>query len=202
MREGHESSLDFSFITDPKSLKAKTEGPHWYAMRVFNRRVFKVKDEIESSGRETYMAMKTVDRIRNGGLVYEEVQIVPSLLFVKTDPVWLTGFKQDHFSDILIYSDKPGGPPAPIPDSQMEMFMFVTSVNKGQDVELLGDDFTCFRTGERVKVIDGIYKGAEGIVKRIRRDRKLLVAVNGVAIVAISHIPMQFLEKIETGEGV
>ena len=53
-----------------------------------------------------------------------------------------------------------------------------------------------------MRVIDGIYKGAEGIVKRIRRDRKLLVAVNGVAIVAISHIPMQFLEKIETGEGV
>lgn len=198
MGKGQESALDYGFIKNAEPVKGESGGPRWYAMRVFNRRVFKVRDEIESSGRETYMAMKTVDRMRNGGLVYEEVQIVPSLLFVRTDPVWLAGFKQDHFSDILVYSDKPGGPLAPIPDSQMEMFMFVTSVNKGQDVELLGDDFTCFRTGERVRVIDGIYKGAEGIVKRIRRDRKLLVAVNGVAIVAISNIPMQFLEKIDT----
>jgi len=50
----------------------------------------------------------------------------------------------------------------------------------------------------RVRVTDGIYKGAEGIVKRIKRDRKLLVAVEGVAVVAISNIPMACLEKIDT----
>ena len=48
-----------------------------------------------------------------------------------------------------------------------------------------------------MRVIDGIYKGAEGVVKRIRKDRKLLIAVTGVAVVAVSHIPQSYLEKIE-----
>jgi transcription antitermination factor NusG len=187
----------FSRLLDrPKTETEDPDAYHWYAMRVFNGRVFRIRDEIESAGMETYMAMKTVDLMRDGALVYEQKQIVPSLLFVRTDLRWLLGFKHVHFSDILLYRSGKGGPPAPIPDSEMDMFMFVTSAGKGADVELLGNDFSCFKKGERVRVVEGIYKGAEGIVKRIRRDRKLLVAVNGVAVVAISNIPVQFLEKI------
>ena len=32
---------------------------------------------------------------------------------------------------------------------------------------------------------------------RIKKDRKLLVAITGVAVVAISHIPMCYLEKLD-----
>ena len=52
------------------------------------------------------------------------------------------------------------------------------------------------REGDVVRVTEGLYKGATGIVKRIRKDRKLLVAISGVAVVAISHIPMCYLEKV------
>lgn len=176
---------------------AAAGGALWFAMRVFNKRIFRFKDEIDSAGMESYMAMQTVDRIKDGRLVYEEKQIVPSLLFVRTDSDWLMDFKRQHFSDIMLYGDRPGGAPVPIPDKQMDMFILVTSVNNGRGLEFIGQD-TSFLVGERVRVKEGIYKGAEGIVKRIRRDRKLLVAVEGVAVIAISHIPIQFLERIET----
>lgn len=174
----------------------KADGVSWFAMRVFNRQILKVKADLENAGMQTYMALKTVDRMRGGALVYEQVPIVPSLLFARTLPSRLVAYKQDHFTDVMLYSAVPGGAPEPIPDAQMDMFILVTSRGGGRDVEFLGEDRPVFRNGERVRVVDGIYKGAEGIVKRIRRDRKLLVAVEGVAVVAVSKIPFEFLERI------
>jgi transcription antitermination factor NusG len=73
--------------------------------------------------------------------------------------------------------------------------MFITSTGDGKDIEYYADVMPHFEEGERVVVKDGIYKGLEGFVKRIKRDRKLLVALEGVAVVAISNIPIIYLEK-------
>ena len=167
-----------------------------FALRVFNRRLMLVKADFDKAGWQTYVAMRTVDRFRDGALVYEQVPTVGFLLFVRCTPAWLGEYKQNHFVDVMLYGDVPGGAPKPIPDCQMDTFIFVTSVNGGRDAEFLGDNRPLFHTGERVRVIDGIYKGVEGVVKRIRKDRKLLVAVEGVAVVALSHIPLEFIEKI------
>ena len=120
-----------------------------------------------------------------------------SLFFVQCPVEWLIAFKQRHFSDFMIYTDKPGGKPAPVRNEEMEMFIMVTSAhnNNAQDIEVL-EPKPQYAKGDLVRVTDGFYKGATGIVKRIRKDRKLLVAISGVAVVAISHIPMCFLEKV------
>ena len=47
-----------------------------------------------------------------------------------------------------------------------------------------------------MRVTEGPFKGAEGIIRRIKKDRKLLVAINGVVAVAISHVPAAFLERL------
>ena len=94
----------------------------------------------------------------------------------------------------MIYAD-PSGKPAPIRDREMESFIMVTSVSYDQDIEILEPKLQ-YAQGDLVRVTDGIYKGATGVVKRIKKDRKLLIAINGVAVVAISHIPMQYLEKV------
>ncbi len=176
------ASLDF--VSDPDR--------HWYAMRVFRGKVFSLRKEIDKAGYRTYMAMKTVDKVVDGRLTYETVQIVPSLLFVRCDLAWLKTFKSSHLGELMVYNDKPGTPAA-IDDEEMKMFIFVTSA--GGQVECVSSACDLTR-GDRVRVTDGIYKGAEGVIKRIKKDRKLLVAVNGVAIVAISQIPQEYLEKI------
>ena len=43
---------------------------------------------------------------------------------------------------------------------------------------------------------EGPLKGAEGYIKRIRRDRRLLVAIEGFVAVATSFIPPELLEKV------
>ena len=50
--------------------------------------------------------------------------------------------------------------------------------------------------GERVRVTGGLYEGAEGYIKKVRSDRKLIVEIRGVAVVAVSYIEPQYLEKL------
>lgn len=164
-------------------------------MRVFNNRILRIKEELEASGIRTYMAVKTLHESVNGRLVTRQIQLAPSLLFVRCTREELLRFKQDHFSDLMLYRQADRMEPAPIDDREMEIFILVTSAGEGAALEYVGDRFD-FKTGERVRVTEGPFKGAEGIIKRIKKDRKLLVAIQGVVVVAVSHIPGAFLERI------
>ena len=164
---------------------------HWYAVRVFYNHIFRIKDELESKGVKTYMALKKTRE--------RKVQLAPSLLFLYWDAEHLTEFKQDHFSELMVYRQPESTEPAPIDDREMEMFILVTSALDGREVEVTDQTFD-FKPGERVRVTEGPFKGAEGVIKRIKKDRKLLVAVRGVVVVAISHIPGQFLERLSVIE--
>lgn len=184
-----------------------SEELHWYALRAFRGRVQKVRQAAEKAGYKTYVAMRREVIEQNGHKTSKDVQLIPQLLFVCCSSDWLMKYKyqEEHVNEFMIYSHKVKNnigaevlEPAPIPEKEMECFMFVTSTNNGEDISYYGESMPEFSEGERVRVTDGIYKGAEGIVKRIKRDRKLLVAVEGVAVVAISNIPMAYLEKIDT----
>ena len=96
----------------------------------------------------------------------------------------------------MIYRRADSTEPAPIDDREMEMFILVTSALDGREVEYAGQTFD-FKPGERVRVTEGPFKGAEGVIKRIKKDRKLLVSINGIVVVAVSHIPAPFLERIK-----
>ena len=45
-------------------------------------------------------------------------------------------------------------------------------------------------------VTDGPFKGAEGCIHRIKGNRRLIVAIQGVCAVATAYIPQCFLRKI------
>ena len=174
-----------------------TTTPLWFAMRIFNNRILRIKEEWEQKGARTYMAVKTTDK--------RTVQLAPSLLFVRTTPDALKAFKQDHFTELMIYRRADSTDPAPIPEEQMRMFILVTSATDGRDVDLVSESLMGpdtkpfdFKPGEKVRVTEGPFKGAEGVIKRIKKDRKLLVAVQGVVVVAVSNIPPRFLERIPT----
>ena len=77
----------------------------------------------------------------------------------------------------------------------MKMFMMVTSGGR-EGLEFFEDGAFSWQKGERVRVIDGKFKGLEGEIKRIKGDHRLVVAVEGVCAVATAYIPRCFLEKI------
>ena len=64
-------------------------------------------------------------------------------------------------------------------------------------MKFLGSEQQAFVTGEKVRVKEGIYKGVEGYIKRIDRNKRLLVCLSGIAVVMLSYIEPQYLEKVD-----
>ena len=78
----------------------------------------------------------------------------------------------------------------------MAVFMLVTSASPDK-YEILGPDEAKYHTGELVRVTSGPFEGLEGRVKRIKKDRRLVVCITGVVAVATVHIDPRLLEPVD-----
>ena len=163
---------------------------NWYALKVFYGKVFEIEDRLAAMDLETYIPvrkdllkgeehMRALRRlatpddrrrdnqfVQEGPLIYKRVPVVSSLLFVRAPKDRLKEIEDCVKEKGFVYKTADRKAEAVIPDKQMAMFQLVCS------------------------------SGAEGYIKRIRKDRRLLVAIEGFIAVATSFIPPQFLEKV------
>ena len=199
--------------------------PQWYALKVFYNKVFEMEDLLAAMGMETFLAVEKVQLkgaehlrarkiiskaepvtdprfVLEGPVIYQRKPCVTSLIFVKTDPegilrvdeLFREGGSQGRPKGFIYRStDKTF---CEIPASQMAAFRLVVESGDSGLEFFSANDFTRFRKGSKVRVKDGPFKGAEGYIKRIRRNRRLLVCIEGVIAVATSYIPPQNLEII------
>ena len=170
---------------------------HWFAVKTFYNHLPTVRRAMEDKGWRTYVAMTVVQEVRKGRLSYREKPLVGGLLFVRCTAEELRAFKFEHNSQMLYYADPETRQPSPIDEAEMRSFIIATAPDRETRVEYLGENVPDFRRGEHVRVTKGLYAGAEGWIRKIGSDRKLLVAVTGVAVVALSYIHPAYLEKIE-----
>ena len=193
---------------------------NWYALKVFYGKVFDIEAKLADMDLETYIPVRKDllkgeehmralrrlatpdDRRRDnqfvqaGPLIYKRVPIVSSLMFVRAPKDRLKEIEACVLGKGFIYKTADRKTEAVIPDKQMAMFQLVCS-SGAEGLEFFADDdMTRYKTGDRVRVLEGPLKGAEGYIKRIRKDRRLLVAIEGFIAVATSFIPLQFLEKV------
>ena len=123
--------------------------------------------------------------------------MVSSLLFVRAPKDRLKEVEDCVKEKGFVYRTADRKTEAVIPDKQMAMFQMVCS-SGAEGLEFFADDdMTRYKTGDKVRVLEGPLKGAEGYIKRIRKDRRLLVSIEGFISVATSFIPPQFLEVVK-----
>ena len=182
-------------MPNPHLIEPSPDGLRWYALKVFYNRVVHLKSLLPA-GIESYVPLHTVETHEQGRLAYKEEPLIPSLMFVRCEEKWLVDFKHEHNEDFMYYTAPEKKTPGPIRDEEMRSFILVTSAEAGRNAQYFGADAPEYHTGDRVRVTGGIYAGAEGYIKRIKKDRKLIVAVSGVAVVAVSYIHPDFLEKV------
>lgn len=193
---------------------------NWYALKVFYGKVFEIEAKLADMDLETYIPVRKDmlkgeehlralrrlatpdDRrrdnrfIKAGPVIYKRVPIVSSLLFVRAPKDRLKDIENCVREKGFLYRTADRKTEAVIPDKQMSMFQLVCS-SGAEGLEFFADDdMTRYKTGDRVRVLEGPLQGAEGYIKRIRKDRRLLVAIEGFIAVATSFIPPQFLEKV------
>jgi len=160
-----------------------SEQAYWFALKVFYRKDLQVREDFRKAGSDTY-----------------RTSLISGLVFVHCTESQLQQYKRTHESAMLYYVDPASEDrrrPGRISDREMDNFRVATSLAETDpDAIYLGSDTEKLCTGDRVRVTDGLYKGSEGYVKRIRHARKVLVAIKGVAVVALSNIPPEYLEKV------
>lgn len=154
-------------------------GNKWYAAKIFLNRTNAISDSLEKRGIHIYRQ-----------------SIAPSFIFIHCDEETILKVREDFRDKLYIYQNVAKTKLYAIPEAEMASFILVTSTDYS-DLTFLGEDKAEYHQGDRVRVKEGPFKGAEGHIKRIKRDRKLIVSINGVAAVAIAYIPPQLLEKVE-----
>ena len=199
---------------------------HWYALKLFYNKVFEMESLLQQRGMETYLAVQSVRLkgaahlaarkrladvsapkdhryVVEGAEIYARKPLVTSLLFV-----YATTAEIAEIDKLLreptamgrakgfVYKTADFTTFATIPAKQMEQFRLVVDSGAGGLEFFADDDFTRYQQGSRVRVVSGPMKGAEGYIKRIRRDRRLLVCIEGIIAVATSYIPPEQLEII------
>jgi len=69
--------------------------------------------------------------------------------------------------------------------------------NYEQQVVFLSPDELKAKTGSRVRIRDGIFKGVEGVLVRVRNDKRVVVQIEGLVMVATHYIHPSLLEYLE-----
>lgn len=193
---------------------------NWYALKIFFNKVFEIESCLTEMGLETYIPVRQVQLkgeehlraarrlatpddtrrdnqyVQAGPVIYKREPVVSSLLFVCASESDLPEIIRTVFGKGFVYKTADGDRYAVIPDKQMAMFRMVCSSGADGLEFFADDDLTRYRQGDKVRVLEGPLKGAEGYIKRIRKDRRLLVSIEGFIAVATSFIPPQFLEKV------
>lgn len=175
---------------------ACAEDKAWYALKVFHNKVFGVEETLGSvDDVESYFPkVNVVTQTADGRQAVRVRPAVAGLMFVRCNEGRLADIKTLLRGTAMFYP-APDGRPARICEREMAMFRLVAS-SGDSGMEFLGDDVAGYAVGQRVRVLEGVLKGAEGYIRRIRGNRRLVVSINGICAVATSYIPACFLERL------
>lgn len=84
-----------------------------------------------------------------------------------------------------------------VPDRQMENFMNVCRRVDDERVQYLRYEPFLDKPGRRVRIVDGNFAGIEGVIKRIKKNKQIVVTIPGIAAVTLNSIPYTWLEPID-----
>ena len=87
--------------------------------------------------------------------------------------------------------------PVEVPEEQMQQFIAVCN-EMDDDTELFSGEEAHFEVGERVEVVNGSFKGHQGLLVKIegKRSKRFVVAIDGVIAVAVSGITANDIKHI------
>ena len=192
---GSESGRDTRMCGDPKT---------WFPMRVTYQREMKVKAELDRQGIENFVPMryKVVERQNDGDTELRRVLVpaINNLIFVRSTQERLSELKQTNevLEPLRYMMDRTASLEHAImtvADREMENFMRVAS-RTDDSVMYLDDDTIVGKEGKRVEIMGGAFEGVTGVIRRVKRCKRVVVEIEGVASVAIAWVPAGMLREI------
>lgn len=175
----------------------------WYPMRVTYGREMKVKGELDRLEIENFVPMtyRVVDT-QGGGETDFQRELVPAisnLIFVRSTQERITELKRTNevlepLRYMLDFTNGDGPVIMTVGEREMENFMRVAT-KTDDSVMFLDEDTIVGKEGKRVKIMGGAFEGVEGVIRRVKRCKRVVVEIEGVASVAIAHVPVGLLKE-------
>ena len=82
-----------------------------------------------------------------------------------------------------------------VADREMENFMRVAS-RTDDSVMFLDNETVVGKEGKRVEIMGGAFEGVTGVRRRVKRCKRVVVEIEGIASVAIAYVPVRMLREI------
>ena len=177
----------------------------WYVLRATYNRVEKGLDILKSAMAYTYLPKRlTLKRIEEKNKRQWE-PLLPNMVFVYSsqDVIEKTFRDNKSLAHYRFYRDKTQQingcdgkhPPIVIPYEDMMNFIRLTSI-ENEHIRLVAPEHCHYKSGDRVRIVDGDFIDVEGRVARIAGQQRVVVEMRGICLVATAYIPSAFLEKI------
>ena len=154
-----------------------------------------METELKKIPVECYYPATVEEKILRGKKVYAKKPAVNSLLFFKGQLEDALSVQKRFEGRAMLFTYRLSRQPAIIPDREMRIFQMVAG-SGSKDLQYMDADAVNFKTGQHVRVTGGLFQGAEGYIKRIQGNKRLVVAIEGVVAVATSYIPSCYLEPL------
>ena len=172
----------------------------WYVIRATYNRERKGYEYILSLGFEAFLPIQKKVVTIDGKEETKEQTLIPNLIFVRTDASGLLEllrgkFRQHYLNfcyDRTHKDDRGRDLWLSIPDIQMANFIRLTSIDNDH-IMIVEPERVHYKSGDDVRIIDGVFKGITGRVARVSGQTRVVVSIEGVCSVATAYIPNAFL---------
>ena len=168
--------------------------PCWYALRVTYNREMIVKEYCDANHIINFVPLEYRVHERNGIKIKKLQPVIRNLIFLKTDRLYINELKKRF--PVRYIMDKGTGDPVIVPEKQMLHFIAVAG-NYDQEIVYLSADALKFKVGTKVRITGGPFKGVEGTLVRVRNNKRVVVQIEGLVIVATHYIHPSLLESLE-----
>ena len=183
---------------------AGTRSYAWFPMYVTYSREIQVRDALNKQGVKNFLPMERVTERVGKRLVHTMQPLIHNLIFVYSDRVQLRELKMFNrdcvhmqFMTIKPRNDEQASVVITIPERQMHNFIRAMEVND-PDHQRSFVPYTDFlgKEGRTVRFVAGPFEGIEGTIKRVNKNRSVVISLPhvGCLLIPIPRITdLQFL---------
>lgn len=180
-----------------KAPEKASEKAVWYAMRATYRREPDAMRLLEEEHLGCFVPMQYKIVMKRGKKIRALVPVVHNLLFVHACPSDVKRVKS-RVSYLQYITDTRSGRKIIIPDVDMQRFIAVAGTYNDHLLYFQPDELNLSK-GTRVRITGGDFEGHEGVFLKVKgaRDRRVVIAIQGVIAVAMATIHPDLIEVIK-----
>lgn len=175
----------------------------WFVLRVSYGRAKKACELIKKDSEEYYLPFHHVIRLVNRKKKRVQEPLLPNFIFVYAKGEYVKTLVDDvcrapyfsYYYNHFEVNEFGKNPPLTIDYQCMMNFIRATSIDN-EHVRIVDPRYVHYKSGDKVRIIDGEFCGVEGKVARVAGQQRVVVELYGLCLIATAYIPTAFLKPV------